>query len=205
MLLPPGFKPGHRGDVHDAAGPAGLEEWRGRAADQVRAAEVGREEPVPGGRVEGLEIGERDRDVPARVVDEHVEPAEVARRRLDRGRDRGRVGLIERDAPGLPSERLHRGARLARGVLALEVGDADVRARGGERPRDGDAERSGAAGHQRDAILEVHGESRVYHAAHVLSRGSRTSRSPSPSRFIASTVSMIARPGKVEIHHASRR
>jgi branched-chain amino acid transport system substrate-binding protein len=36
-------------------------------------------------------------------------------------------------------------------------------------------------------------------------RGSSTSRRPSPSRFIASTVSMIARPGNVEIHQASRR
>ena len=40
---------------------------------------------------------------------------------------------------------------------------------------------------------------------YVFKRGSSTSRSPSPSRFIASTVSMIASPGKVEIHHASRR
>jgi hypothetical protein len=40
---------------------------------------------------------------------------------------------------------------------------------------------------------------------YVLSRGSRTSRRPSPRRFIASTVSMMASPGKVEIHQASRR
>src|SRR5262249_34879656 len=43
------------------------------------------------------------------------------------------------------------------------------------------------------------------HGSYVLSRGSRTSRSPSPTRFIASTVSMMASPGKVEIHQASRR
>ena len=39
----------------------------------------------------------------------------------------------------------------------------------------------------------------------IFSRGSRTSRSPSPSRFMPSTVSMMPSPGKVEIHHASRR
>ena len=37
------------------------------------------------------------------------------------------------------------------------------------------------------------------------SRGSRMSRSPSPRRFMASTVSMMPSPGKVEIHQASRR
>ena len=37
--------------------------------------------------------------------------------------------------------------------------------------------------------------------AFLYNRGSR----PSPSRFIPSTVSMMPSPGKVEIHHASRR
>ena len=40
---------------------------------------------------------------------------------------------------------------------------------------------------------------------HTWRRGSSQSRRPSPSRFMASTVSMIARPGNVEIHQASRR
>ena len=44
-----------------------------------------------------------------------------------------------------------------------------------------------------------------YHLTNVcFSRGSSTSRSPSPRRFIARTLSMIPRPGKVEIH-ASRK
>ncbi|CAN5520986.1 hypothetical protein BH09CHL1_BH09CHL1_13080 [soil metagenome] len=36
-------------------------------------------------------------------------------------------------------------------------------------------------------------------------RGSKTSRSPSPRRLTEITVSMIASPGKVLIHQASRR
>src|SRR5438552_475094 len=40
---------------------------------------------------------------------------------------------------------------------------------------------------------------------HTLSRGSSASRRPSPSRLSARTASMIARPGKVAIHHCSRK
>ena len=39
-------------------------------------------------------------------------------------------------------------------------------------------------------------------ATQTFSRGSRVSRSQSPSRFTASTVSMMARPGNVASHHA---
>ena len=47
-------------------------------------------------------------------------------------------------------------AGLARGVLALEVGDGDVGARPGKRAGDGRPEKTGAAGNERDATLEVH-------------------------------------------------
>ena len=39
-------------------------------------------------------------------------------------------------------------------------------------------------------------------ATQTFSRGSRVSRSQSPSRFTANTVSMMARPGNVASHHA---
>jgi hypothetical protein len=45
----------------------------------------------------------------------------------------------------------------------------------------------------------------LVHAPYTFRRGSRTSRRPSPRRFMASTVSMMPSPGNVEIHHASRR
>src|SRR4029453_16180444 len=42
-------------------------------------------------------------------------------------------------------------------------------------------------------------------ALHTLSRGSSVSRSPSPSRLMPSTVTRMARPGKVASHHAVDR
>jgi hypothetical protein len=41
--------------------------------------------------------------------------------------------------------------------------------------------------------------------AHIFRRGSRASRSPSPSRFMARTVIRIAKPGVVAIHQCSRK
>jgi hypothetical protein len=82
---PARIQPGHRGDVDDAPGPALLEMRRGGAGHEVRAPQVGGEELVPHLGIERFEIGERDADVPGRVVDEHVETAEVLGHRLTAG------------------------------------------------------------------------------------------------------------------------
>ena len=58
-----------------------------------------------GDEVERREIGEGNADVPSGVVDEDVEPAEVARRRVDGTRDGVGIGLVERHAPRLAAER----------------------------------------------------------------------------------------------------
>src|SRR5687767_14124952 len=42
----------------------------------------------------------------------------------------------------------------------------------------------------------------VIRSPHVLNRGSRASRRPSPSRLNETTVRTMASPGKVEIHQA---
>src|SRR4029453_19465296 len=102
------------------------------------------------------EIGKRDADVPGRVVDEHVETAEVLGHRLHRGRDGLGLGLIEGDAERATPQRLHHRAGLARRVLALEIGDGDVRPRSREGTGDGRAEEPGTSGDERDAALEIH-------------------------------------------------
>src|SRR5215813_14007556 len=47
-------------------------------------------------------------------------------------------------------------ARVARGVLALEIGDRDIGARPGQRAVDGGAEETGTAGDESDLALELH-------------------------------------------------
>ena len=96
-------------------------------------------------------IGLRD----ARVVDEHVEPAEPRHRALDRAlraRERGDVADHElRVGAG----RGHAPARLFAALL-VEVGDDDPGAFLGESLRRGAAESRAAARHDRDPSLESH-------------------------------------------------
>src|SRR2546428_3980263 len=98
MLLPAG-----RGPATDATftiRPASRAKMtRGGPRQQKRSAEVDLVDVVPEIGGEALEVSERNADVPARVVDEDVEPAELGPGRVDDPRDRGRVPPVQLD-PG---------------------------------------------------------------------------------------------------------
>ena len=82
-------------------------------------------------------------------------------RRLDGARDGIGIGLVEGRAPRPAPERLHRRTRLAGGVVALQIGDGDVGAGLRQGAGDSDTKSAGAAGHESDAILELHWVSSV--------------------------------------------
>src|SRR5215831_1062317 len=173
---PPGVEPGHRGDVDDAAGATLLEVRSSGAAHEVGAAQIGGEQSIPDLGIESLQIGEGNADVPRRIVDEDVETAVVLRHRLYRGGNGLGLGLVEGHAPRSATQRFHGGRGLARGVRALEIGDGDVGACSREGARDGHAEKSGAARHECDAILEVHDGGRVSRRPARVSGATPTSR-----------------------------
>src|SRR4051812_43640359 len=55
------------------------------------------------------------------------------------------------------------------------------------------------------SVDQPFGKNYRLHVNYTFKRGSSASRKPSPSMFSESTVSMIASPGNVAIHHCSRR
>src|SRR2546428_9596821 len=87
---------------------------RGGPRQEERSAEVDLVDVVPEIGGEAIEVSERNADVPARVVDEDVEPAELRRGRVDDRRDRGRVPLVELDHGRPPPALFDLAARLDR-------------------------------------------------------------------------------------------
>ena len=101
-----------------------------------------------------VDVDEQAGDLDAGVVDQDVEPAEVA----DGGRDRGvlparLVGHVEVDEAVRPSP-LSESATFAPSVV-LQVGDDDRRAGGGERLGHAFAESLGGAGDEGGASGQV--------------------------------------------------
>src|SRR6185436_7469890 len=140
----------------DAAGARLLHVRRGRARELEGAAHVGVEDAVPDLHGQLVELGERDADVPGRVVDEHVEPAQLAGRARYGSVDRGGVGLVDLDRARPAAEALDEPRGLHRSVAVADVTDRDVTPDARQRLAGGAAEIAGAASDQRDFRLEVH-------------------------------------------------
>jgi hypothetical protein len=128
-----------RGDVDDRPAARRLHRVHGVLAPEEDALEVHRQDPIELG-LGGVE--ELDVDLDRRVVDQHVQAAELAHRGVEEGRD---VGLARDVGAAVGAEAGHR--RLAAGVL--DVAAENGRAFGRERARDRAAQSRGDAGHHR--------------------------------------------------------
>jgi hypothetical protein len=143
---------GGRGDdVHDVAPSPRAHEREGGARHQEGPAQVHAEDAIPVRRPQRLE---RHGEVRARVVDEHVEGAEL-RDRLVHDLARGPlVGDVETRAHRLAARRPHRvGDGLGR--RGPDVSRDDDRSRLSERPAQRGAETAAAPGDQRHAPGEL--------------------------------------------------
>src|SRR2546428_10312039 len=129
---------------------------RGGPRQEERSAEVDLVDVVPEIGGEAIEVSERNADVPARVVDEDVEPAELRRGRVDDRRDRGRVPLVQLDHGRAAPALFDLAARLDRALAKAEPGDGHVGAGLGQRDGDRAAEVARAARDQRRAPGQVH-------------------------------------------------
>jgi hypothetical protein len=90
------------------------------------AAHVRVEDAVPDLDRELVELGERNADVPGGVVDENVQPPEIARGRAHGVVDGGGIGLIELDGAG-PAAKLLDALRSPQGAVTIsDVPDGDV-------------------------------------------------------------------------------
>src|SRR2546425_6769452 len=155
MLLPAGRRPAT--DATFTIRPASRAKMtRGGPRQQKRSAEVDLVDVVPEIGGEALEGSERDADVPARVVDEDVETAELGRGRVDDPRDRGRVPLVELDHGRAPPALFDLTARLDRALAKADPGDGHVGAGLGQRGGDRAAEVARASRDQRRAPGQVH-------------------------------------------------
>jgi hypothetical protein len=157
MLLPAARRPATDATVDDSTGPVRTEVARGRAREEERPAQVDLLDVVPDIDRQRVQIAERDSGVPAGVVDEDVEPAELAHRRLHRRRDRGRVALIElhhRAASAALGDQPH---RLEGALFVVDPRDGDVGAGVSQCHGDRAAEITRPAGNEGRGALEVHG------------------------------------------------
>jgi hypothetical protein len=115
-----------RGDIDDSAPFIALESWRKRSGEQEGAPKVGFQHSVPRLAVKLIEIWERDADVPASVVDEHIASAVSIDDRCCRFCDRELVSLVEVDRARLASDVLDGGGGRFSSLKITNIGDRDI-------------------------------------------------------------------------------
>ena len=160
--------------VDDRAPPSTVEhDARRRLGAEEPGLEIDVEDEVP---VALAHLEQRHPRIDARVVDEDVEGAELARDprdhlpRLGHARD---VGLDEHRAPAGRADLVRR--LLGRGAI-VEVVDPHVGAVAGERERDGAPDPLLGAGDERDLSPEPHPTDRTRRSGYCASRTRRTTR-----------------------------
>src|SRR5262249_45488648 len=98
----------------------------------------------------------RDADVPSGVVDEDVDPAELAHHCVDAGIDRFRIALVQLHGEALPTELLHRVDRRIGTTRLADIGNGDIRPRRGKSLHDRSTDVARAPGYEGDFFSEVH-------------------------------------------------
>ena len=130
---------------------------RGRGTGELEGtAHVGVEDAIPDLDGERLQLGERDADVPGGIVDQNVQPAELAGRARHRAVDGSRLGLVELDGARAAAEALDEPHGLRGTVAVADVADGHVAAGARQRLAGGSAEVAGAARHEGGAPVQVH-------------------------------------------------
>src|SRR6266567_2529253 len=129
----------HREAAADADGLAGDEGCLVRGKERDHVGDVGRLAQPP----------ERDRLVPAGVVDEHVDPAELLRNPFGHRLDALTVGDV-----GADRDRARQRVRRRLGGRLVQVSDDDGRPLRGQLAGDRLADALPAAGHDRDLVVE---------------------------------------------------
>ena len=141
----------HRADVDDLAAARLLHGRIDRLRAQEGAGEVGVDDAVPFleiERVRGLA------DVDAGIVDEDVDPAELAADALDHARDRGLVGDVGGDRDRLDAAPRELGDRRVR-FLLVAPDDRDAGAGVRQPARHAEPDAAIAAGDDRDLAFEI--------------------------------------------------
>jgi signal transduction histidine kinase len=115
------------------------------------AFEVDRDEPLPEGRIA---LDEGHQALPAGVVDEHVDRAELVLGGAHGRLERDQVADVRVGAQRPPA-RDHDLVRDRAGVPAVQVGDPDRRARLGQAERDGAPDATATSGDERDRAAQL--------------------------------------------------
>ena len=165
MLLPAGRRPATDATLTMRSRAARAKMTGRGAREEERSAQVHVLDAIPDVHREAVEIAERHARVPAGVVDEDVEPAELGDHRIHCRRDRGCIVEIELNHRRAPPTLGDPTAGLDGAVLVVDPRDGDVRAGVGQRQRDRATEIARAASDQRCAAVEVHASAALHCAA----------------------------------------
>src|SRR5262249_26525211 len=123
---PPGRQPGEGGDIDDPSRLMTPELYCKCSCEQVWPAQIGFEYTVPNIAVQRLQMGERDANVPCRIVHQDIQLAELSQDLADACLYGEGIALIELNGVGAPAGSPHRlsGCRCA--FAAANIGESNV-------------------------------------------------------------------------------
>ena len=121
-----GGNSGKRCNVDDTAHSVTPKPWCERARQQEWPAEVRLKDTIPNVCRQRVKRAERNTDIPSGIIDEDVDPPEVADYLVDAGFDRFRITLIQLYGEALPAQFLYRVDRRTRTTSFAHIGNGDI-------------------------------------------------------------------------------